>query len=249
LIFLQKNQNHLSQFPFCGEKRFPNFQRKSVSLQERYAFEPNQSDTNMITIVELSLQKMSAAILLDLQMKYPNAVLRLQTIEADLLHQPMNETQFWAIIAVLNWKILDNDAIIAPAAEVLSHFSLDDIHVFHNILNEKLYALDGRRFAEQLGNNQYAPETGHSFSADSFLYARCCVVANGQSFYERVLKQPMKMPKNYTFESLLYLPRQAWHLKTGQDNYNYYPPIWAETFSNEMGWDGIQSLQKRLFDL
>jgi hypothetical protein len=67
---------------------------------------------------------MSAATLLDLQMKYPNAVLRLQTTEADLLHQPMNETQFWAIIAALNWKILDNDAIIAPAAETLSHFSL-----------------------------------------------------------------------------------------------------------------------------
>jgi hypothetical protein len=187
----------------------------------------------MITIVELSLQKMSAATLLDLQSKYPNAIVRLQTTEADLSHQTMNETHFWAIIAALNWKILDNDGI----------------HVFHNILNEKLYALDGRRFAEQLGNNQYAPETGHSFSADRFLYARCCVVANGQSFYEHVLKQSTKMPKNYTFESLLYLPRKAWQLKTGQDNYNYYPPIWAETFSNEAGWDGIKSLQKRLFDL
>ncbi len=203
----------------------------------------------MVTIVELSLQKMSAATLLDLQMQYPNAILHLQTTEEDSPNTRMNETHFWAIIAALNWKILDNDAIIAPAAEALSRFSLDDICVFHNILNEKLYALDGRCFAEQLGNNQYVSETGSSFSADSFLYSRCCVVANGLSFYEHVLRQPTKMPKNYTFESLLYLPRKAWQLKTGQDNYNYYPPVWAETFSNETGWDGIQSLQKRLFDL
>jgi hypothetical protein len=70
----------------------------------------------MVTIVELSLQKMSAATLLDLQSKYPNAIVRLQTIEGDLLHQTMNETQFWAIIAALNWRIFDNDA---PGVESL----------------------------------------------------------------------------------------------------------------------------------
>jgi Protein of unknown function (DUF4240) len=202
----------------------------------------------MVTIVELSLQKMSPAVLLDLQVKYPNAVFRVQTTE-DLPSHAMDEGHFWAIIGAFDWKILDNEAIIAPAVEALSHFSLNDICIFHNILNEKLYALDGRRFAEQLGNNRYAPEANQHFSTDSFLYARCCVVANGQSFYEKVLREPTKMPKNYTFESLLYLPRKAWQVKTNKDNYSYYPPIWAETFSNERGWEGIPSLQKRLFDL
>lgn len=199
----------------------------------------------MVTIIELSLGQLSTAGFLDLQAKYPNALLRVQ---ADV-PTVMNETQFWAIIAALNWNILENEAIIAPAVKALSQFSLTDICRFHAILNEKLYALDGRRFAEQTESNRYAPEIGTFFSTDSFLYARCCVVANGKAFYETVLRQPAKMPKNYTFESLLYLPRQAWQLQTGQNNYTYYPPLWAETFSNSSGWEGISSLQNRLFDL
>ena len=57
------------------------------------------------------------------------------------------------------------------------------------------------------------------------------------------------MPKEYTFESLLYLPRKAWQLKTKQDNYAYFPEIWNETFSNPEGWTGIIPLKERLINM
>lgn len=200
----------------------------------------------MTTIVELPLRDLSPSELRDLQTKYPDATLRVEA-EIALRDEGMDEVQFWAIIDLLDWRTLNSEAILAPAVQALSQFSEAEIHRFHDILNEKLYALDGQRFATQLGSNRYEPN--QHFSVDSFLYARCCVVANGKKFYETVLHDPSKMPKEFTFESLLYLPKLAWQLKTGRDDYNYYPEVWAETFSNPEGWQGITPIKDRFADL
>jgi Protein of unknown function (DUF4240) len=198
----------------------------------------------MTTLLEIPLNDVSSSILHDLQIKYPNgAVLRIDVADS---FAEMDEAQFWSIIGLMDWRTLDSAAILARAVKALSSFSKEDIYRFHDILNEKLYALDGRRFAEQLGSNKYVADNSKHFSVDSFLYARCCVVANGQTFYETVLKNPAKMPKEYTFESLLYLPQKAWLLKTKRDNYDYFPDIWSETFSNPDGWEGIVPLKERL---
>ena len=200
----------------------------------------------MTTLLEMPLSDVSSSTLHDLQIKYPNgAILRVDVADS-LDNKVMDEAQFWAIIALFNWQTLNSAAILAPAVKALSEFSKENIQAFHDILNEKLYALDGRRYAEQLGSNKYSPDNNKHFSVDSFLYSRCCVVANGKKFYETVLKNPAKMPKEYTFESLLYLPKEAWQLKTKRDNYDYYPEIWSETFSNSAGWDGIVPLKERL---
>lgn len=202
----------------------------------------------MRTLLELPLRDVSASALKDLQSKYPSAMLR---VEADdiLYNGKMDEEQFWAIISLFNWKTQNSDAILALAVEALSQFSSNDIEIFHDILNEKLYALDGRRFAEQLGSNRYTPDESNYFSVDSFLYARCSVVANGKKFFELVLQNPNKIPKEYTFESLLYLPHLAWEKKTGRDDYEYYPETWSETFSNPNGWPGIVTLKNRITNL
>ncbi len=198
----------------------------------------------MTTLLEIPLNDVSSSVLHDLQIKYPNgAVLRIDVADS---FTKMDEAQFWSIIGLMDWRTLDSEAILARSVKALSTFSKEDIYHFHDILNEKLYALDGRRFAEQLGSNKYEADNKKHFSVDSFLYARCCVVANGQTFYNTVLKNPAKMPKEYTFESLLYLPRKAWLLKTKRDNYDYFPEIWSETFSNSDGWEGIVSLKERL---
>ena len=202
----------------------------------------------MTTLFEIPLRDVSSTTINNLQSKYPSATLRIE-VEESPDYSTMNEDKFWQIIDLLDWKTLDSDAILAPAVEALSHFSEENIHAFHDILNKKLYALDGRRFAEQVGSNRYAPEENKYFSADSFLYARCCVVGNGQVFYKKVLQNPAKMPKEYTFESLLYLPRKAWQLKTKQDNYNYFPETWNETFSNPDGWTGIMTLKDRIISM
>jgi Protein of unknown function (DUF4240) len=200
----------------------------------------------MTTLLEMPLNDVSSSTLHDLQVKYPNgAILRIDV--ADVVgNKVMDECQFWAIIALLNWRTLNSDAILAPAVQALSGFSKASIHAFHDILNEKLYALDGQRFAEQLGSNKYVPDAKHHFSVDSFLYSRCCVVANGGGFYQNVMQNPAKMPKEYTFESLLYLPREAWKMKTKRDDYAYFPETWVETFSNPDGWKGIVPLKERL---
>jgi hypothetical protein len=201
-----------------------------------------------MTLLELPIQDVSMSALMDLKSRYPSATLR---IEWENLpeNEGMNEAQFWAIIDSFDWKTRDSDAILAPAIKALAQFTLNDITIFHDILNEKLYRLDARRFAEQLGSNRYTADGSKYFSVDSFLYARCCVVANGRKFYEKVLENPTKMPKEYTFESLLYLPRQAWQKKTGRDSYNYFPEIWSETFSNPNGWEGILPIKDRLLNV
>jgi len=202
---------------------------------------------NMTTILEIPLRNISSAAIEDLQAKYPDATLRIETLSES--SSTMDENQFWSIIALFDWRTRDSDAILAPGVERLSQFTAEGIFKFHDILHEKLFALDAEKYARQLGSNRYAPEEGKRFSVDGFLYARCCVVANVQKFYDIVLADPHMIPKEYTFESLLYLPKQAWSLKSGRDNYAHSPNTWAETFSNAAGWPGIVPLKERILDL
>ena len=75
----------------------------------------------MTTLLEIPLNDVSPSILYDLQIQYPNgAVLRIDV--ADVL-TTMNEAQFWAIIAQFDWRTLDSEAILAPAAKALSRLS------------------------------------------------------------------------------------------------------------------------------
>lgn len=201
----------------------------------------------MNTILEIPLRDASPSQIQDLQSKYPGAILRIEA-ENKLHSGVMDEAQFWAIIDLFDWRTRNSEAILSPAVKALSRLSDADIKAFHNILNIKLFALDGQRFAEHLGTNRYVQDESKHFSVDGFLYARCCVVANGKAFYEKVLNDPTKMPKEYTFESLLYLPAMAWKMKTGRDDYDYFPEVWSETFSNSEGWPGIVPIKDRLLN-
>ena len=157
----------------------------------------------------------------------------------------MDEGRFWAIIALLDWEKETGPEIVRPAIEALSQFSRPGICAFQDILNEKLYALDGKRFAEQLGSNAFGHDRQKHFSVDDFLFARCGVVANGQPFFDEVLKNPEMMPKEFTFEPLLYLPDRAWQLKTGLASLDHFPEKSFDTFSNLPGRPGIKPLGDR----
>lgn len=202
----------------------------------------------MVTLLECPLNEVSASEIEVLKSRFPGASLRIEGNDF-YAKNGMDEGKFWAIIALFDWKTRAGAAVLAPAVKALSQFSEAEIHAFHEILNQKLFALDGQRFAENLGSNQFAAGSGKHFSVDSFLYSRCCVVANGRVFYEKVLADPSKMPKEFGFESLLYLPNEAWKMKTGRDDYQYFPEIWCETFSNPVGWPGITPLKDRLNSL
>lgn len=172
-----------------------------------------------------------------LREKYPNASLE---IKVDTSPQPggLTEEQFWSLIEMLDWsKEGDSSAVIEPAVEQLSKSPLRNIYEFQDLLSEKLYRLDTRHHAENTGENAYVETDGNNsfFSTDEFLYARCCVVANGREAYEKVLQNPELMPKNLAFEALLRIARLAYQRKTGQ-HFRYVPAFNIETYGNREGW-------------
>ena len=189
----------------------------------------------MTTILNIPLKSLDEKTIRELKEKYPEAVIR---IETEMEGVSMDENRFWAIIDQLDWSKEKEEAILKPAVEALSLYPIEEIQAFHELLAQKLYALDGAKYAGQMGNSP--------FSADTFLYSRCVVVANGREFYQKVLADPTSMPKGYSFESLLYLPEEAFKLKTGEDRYDYIPETWYETFSNPDGWPDKIPLKERL---
>ncbi len=147
----------------------------------------------------------------------------------------MGEIRFWEIIKLLDWSKSGNDnAVTAPAISKLAEYSLDDVYKFEEILSEKLYSLDCRKYAENIGEESYRDNA--YFSVDYFLYIRACVIANGKEYYETVLNAPHEMPKDIDFEPLLYIAQKAYSRKTGSNNFAYMPSYSYETFSNSIGW-------------
>ncbi|MBK8398233.1 MAG: DUF4240 domain-containing protein [Leptospiraceae bacterium] len=85
------------------------------------------------------------------------------------------ESDFWNIISRINWDANDAREQIRPCINALTEFAPEDIIQFEEILAEKLYHLDGKKFALNLGEFSY--EEGKHFSQDLFLYMRCYAVA------------------------------------------------------------------------
>lgn len=188
-------------------------------------------------IYRLSTAALDEHFVESLREKYPHASLEIK-VNASPQLGGLSEKQFWSLMELLDWsKEGNSNAVIEPAVEELSKRPLRNIYEFQDILSEKLYHLDTRAHAENTGENAYSEtDDGNSFfSADEFLYARCCVVANGQDTYEKVLQNPKMMPQNVAFEALLRIAQLAYHRKTSQP-FRYVPAFSIETFSNRAGW-------------
>lgn len=154
-------------------------------------------------------------------------------------HRPkemMGEDAFWRIIGLLDWRHQGHDEkVIQPAVLELSRMSMREIETFEEALSYKLYLLDTREHARNIGEYAYISEE-ELFSVDTFLYARCAVVANGRQVYEAALNDPTRMLKDLEFESLLTMAPTAYEWKTG-DSFNYLTGCSYETFSNRKGWE------------
>lgn len=138
----------------------------------------------------------------------------------------MNDELFWELIDLIDWNSKDSFTAVGVLETELSQQSDQGIYLFQDILSEKLMLLDGPAYFEA------APG-----SSDSFLYARCCVVANGKAFYAKVKENPNEFPNglHFTFEALLYVADNAYELKHGKElerlpAYNY------ESFFNKETW-------------
>lgn len=146
----------------------------------------------------------------------------------------MNDHEFWKIIDLLDWSKEDDQAVIQPAVDALAKLGIEALQSFDEILAAKLYALDTEQHAQ--------PDDDSYFSNDLFLYNRCYVVGQGQTFYEQVLAKPEEMPigVDYWFEVLLSLTQNAAE-KLGVDDYHHITQVSYETFSNLEGWKNADS--------
>lgn len=182
-----------------------------------------------MTSFHLNTRDLTPQFIEDLQKRFPSSDLEIQV--GELPEPPVfTEKDFWEVLSCLDWsKEGDDEGVLQPAIHYLASFPLSGIYRFADLLSEKLWTLDTAAHA-----NVFLKDEG-SLSVDDFLYARCCVVANGKEAYEHVLTHPDKMPLDVTFESLLHLVSAAYRQKTGKDQliipaYNY------ETYSNRAGW-------------
>ena len=157
----------------------------------------------------------------------------------------VSEDYFWDLIELIDWNKETDSKILSPLLDRLVSLSQENICQFKEILSEKLFRLDTKEHARFIGDYSYKEEES-SFSPDIFLFTRALVVAKGKDFYSRVLFNPKLMPKNSDFEAILYLPAEAYKIKTGKEM-NYVPKFIPETFFNSKGWDGDFDLKKMLF--
>ncbi len=193
-----------------------------------------QKFTAMTTTIKLPLRTLNVEIMRDLQEKYPEAELSVN-LNQDRNQAPLSERDFWKIISLLDWKMVgDDDNVLKPALTFLTEGSVRHIFDFADILSEKLYELDGKAYAQNIGEDSWTAT--QNFSSDNFLYARACVVANGEKLYQQVRFDPTLMPKDLTFEALIYLPSDAFEQKTGK-SYQYSPAFPIETYSNKKKWE------------
>ena len=148
----------------------------------------------------------------------------------------MDSAQFWRIIDLLDWEGDGGDqAVLEPAIAALSELPQEEIAAFEELLSQKLFALDTLAHASNVGEDAYVDKSEY-FSVDTLLYARCCVVANGEALYTSVLEHPSEFPKDVEFEALLSLASAAYERKTGVAPEEFETSVSYETFSNEAGW-------------
>lgn len=187
----------------------------------------------MDTILKIRAQDLDHALVDDIKQQFGNARVEIRVCDIPDATGILSETDFWKLIAQLDWNRQDRFGIIEPVVVALSNMPVANIYQFQDLLSEKLWALDTRAHA-----NAFAPEQAEEdyLSVDDFLYARCGVVAKGQTFYHEVLQTPSLMPDDFTFSPLLSIAARAYERKTG--NKMIIPPAFNyETYSNNAGWE------------
>ena len=188
----------------------------------------------MFDTIRISVDHLDEGFIERLREQYPHSNLEIKVGETGE-NGGLTEAQFWALIDLPDWsKAGDDEAVIRPLVEVLANSPVRHIYEFQDFLSEKLHLLDTQAHAENTGENAWQGEE-RPFSVDEFLYARCCVVANGRKAFETALKNPSKMPKDLSFEALLRVARQSFLKKTGKP-FRYVPAFNMETFANHQGW-------------
>ncbi len=140
---------------------------------------------------------------------------------------------FWDTIKRCDWDHKgDDDEVLKPVINDLSKQSDDVIFQFDEEMSELLYHLDTRELADQ------CEQEDPMMCDDTFLYSRCAALINGPRYYEKVKSGNAKDVWSMEFESLLYVPQQAWALKHHKEpeDYPHIAALSYETGSNLEKW-------------
>lgn len=129
---------------------------------------------------------------------------------------------FWKVIDAIDWEAKGSEAQLEPAIAFLASKEIVDIYLFADKLSELLVNLNTP------SHQKAYQEKEHTFSADDFLYVRAAAVAEGKTYYEKVLRMPAELSVDIVYEPLLYLADAAFQTKTGQP-FNYKPRFDYET--------------------
>lgn len=117
------------------------------------------------------------------------------------------EDQFWSLIELIDWEAETEEAMFAPLVEALTASPEAAIFEFQDQLASHLRDLDGPEYFHEFGKGPLGA------SADSFLYGRCFVVANGKEFYYQVLNNAEDFPQGDELENLLSVVNSAYENK------------------------------------
>lgn len=120
------------------------------------------------------------------------------------------ENRFWSLIEMIDWDAETEEGMLEKMEKSLSLLDLDRIYEFQDQLAIQLRSLDGAKYYNKFGSGSIGA------SADTFLYGRCFVVANGREFYDWVHNDDRNFPAGDTFERLLYSVEKAYKTKTGE---------------------------------
>lgn len=184
----------------------------------------------MTTSIRIRVQDLDASLLDDLKSQFGNAEMEITVHEVPDAAGMLTEARFWELIDHLDWQKPGNEDTIEPLVEALSSVPAANIFQFQDILSEKLWLLDTRAHAEV-----FTEPDEDQFSVDAFLYARCGVVAEGQTYFNHILTHPDEMPDDLDFSPLLRVAKKAYERKTGR-KMTILPSFNYETFSNKQGW-------------
>jgi len=190
----------------------------------------------MANIIRYTLRNISPQVLQDLQEHYPDASVQIE-LSAEPSNGGLSELDFWDLLENLDWSKEGNDnAVIQPLVEMLALRPLRHIYDFADILSHKLYLLDGEVYANPTQKTDW--EEDGDFTADRFLYIRCCIVANGYHFFNHVRENSQETPQDRIFAPLLRIPNEAYRKQMAKP----IEHVWAypiETFSNLEAWPNL----------
>lgn len=154
----------------------------------------------------------------------------------------LDDNGFWEIIDCIDHEYAgDREAVISSLIKHLKKCEDEYIFAFDDKLSEMLYALDGKKYAEDLFGSD-------EFSEEKFLCARCFAVSKGLLDYNKIKSHRAKLDGSDIHfhdghyycpaDGIVFAAATAWSLKHLKDKSEYPHTVKYSTksHSNEELW-------------